>query len=288
MDKKALTNRQLRKWVLLGLLIVGVMAVGMLVWPYLSFMTDRDALRELILGAGIWAPAVYILLQVMQVVVAPIPGTVISLAGGYVFETALATLYAMIGTTIGFWIVFTISKRYGRRVMKYFASAESVAKYDKLSTSKSAYAFIAVGFLFPFIPDPILGYIAGITPISTRVLMIIAIIMRTPGVLMTSLVGSQVGQGNYVTVAVLLVGLAIVLSLSVIYRRQIDDWADKLYVMATKDNRREQVERQRQRAVSNRRKKALRRRRRALAKRISRTVKSGKPRRTRRRRSKRR
>lgn len=277
-------NRHIRKWILLSLLVAGVMALGTLIWPYLSFLTDRDALRDLILSAGIWAPLVYMLLQIMQVVIAPIPGTVISLAGGYVFETALATLYAMIGTTIGFWIVFTVSKRYGRRVMKYFASAESVAKYDKISTSKSAYAFIAVGFLFPFIPDPILGYIAGTTPISTRVLMIIAVIMRTPGVLMTSLVGSQVGQGNYTTVAVLLVGLVIVLALSLIFRQRIDQLADKLYAMATRDNRRAYKERVEQRRQSRRRRKILRHRRKAITKKIKRTV-STKPERAPRRRS---
>ena len=232
---------RLRKWFWFAVIVAVTIAVAVLLWPYLALLTDREALREIILGSGPWAPLTYIFLQFLQVVVAPIPGTVIGLAGGFIFETLLATFYAMIGTTLGFLVVFIISKRYGRRVIKYFASPKSIDKYDKAATSKSAFVFISIGFLFPFIPDPILGYIAGTTPISTRVLMIICIIMRTPGVLMTALVGSQFGQGNYWTVTALLVGLAIFLTFGVIYYKQISDWADKLYSIAIRDSHRSLV-----------------------------------------------
>lgn len=222
----------LRRWLMLLLLVAGVALVGVLIWPYMAFLTDRDELRRLILDAGPGGPLVLILLQMLQVVVAPLPGTVISLVGGYIFEAFWATVYAMIGTTIGFLVVFIISKRYGRSVMKYFISTDKLAKYDEVASSKGAFAFIAVGFLFPFIPDPVLGYIAGTTPIPTRVLMVICVLMRLPGTIMTSLVGSQFGQGNYRTVVFLLVGLAIVLLIGGIFYRQISLATDWLYKIA--------------------------------------------------------
>lgn len=269
------------------LLLAAALAIGgYLAWPYISFITDREAVRELIEGAGPWSPLVFIALQALQTVVAPIPGTVISMVGGYIYGVWLSTLLAMIGTTLGFLIVFTISKRYGRRVMKYFVSEESVKKYDKISTSKSGFVFIALGFLFPFIPDPVLGYIAGTTPISTRVLMIICTVMRIPGVLMASFVGDQVGEGNFGVVAVFIVLLVIVLILSAVFYRHISAWADKLYAMAIRDNKRAHRERVEQRREAERHKKQLRRRRKALARKLKKTLR--KPVRTRRRKTKRR
>lgn len=262
-----------RRWLLLLLLIIGLIALGLLVWPYLSFLTDRDELRRIILGAGPWAPVVFMLLQALQVVIAPIPGTVISLAGGYIFEAVLATIYAMIGTTIGFWIVFVISKRYGRRVMKYFVPEDKVEKYDQVATSKGAFAFIAVGFLFPFIPDPILGYIAGTTPIPTRVLMVICILMRLPGTAMTSTVGSQFGQGNYLTVFILLAALAVVLLLGVIFYKQISDLTDKLYSIAIREQKEDEQEREQEDAVRRKRWQKRRRKVKKVVKRVSETVK---------------
>lgn len=261
-----------RHWLSLALLVVALVAGGYFMWPHLAFLTDRDAVRELIVDSGPWAPLVLVGLQLLQTVVAPIPGTVISMVGGFIYGTWLATLYAMIGTTLGFLIVFIVSKRYGRRVMKYFVSAESVEKYDKISTSKSGFVFIALGFLFPFIPDPVLGYIAGTTPISTRVLMVICTAMRVPGVMMSSFVGSQVGEGNYGVVAVFLVLLAIVLALSAVYYKQISDWADKLYAIAIRDNRRAHLERVKERKEAERQRKRLNRRRRAITKKLKKTI----------------
>lgn len=261
-----------RKWLLFAVVLLVFSLLAVWLWPYVSFLTDREALREIILGSGPWAPVVYMFLQMLQVIIAPIPGTVIGLAGGYVFETFLSTLYAMIGTTIGFFIVFVISKKFGRRIMRYFVSPESVAKYDDVATRKSAFAFIAIGFLFPFIPDPVLGYIAGTTPISTKVLMIICVVMRTPGVMMTSLIGSQVGQGNYTTVVILLILLAVALILGVIFYKQITDWTDKLYRLAMKEQVKSERRERKQIVAAQKRKRQRRRRNRALAKRVSRTV----------------
>lgn len=271
-DNQKTRNAWLRHWPSVLLLVAAAVVAGYFIWPNIAFLTDRDAVRELILEAGPWAPLVYIGLQITQTVIAPIPGTVISVVGGYIYGTLLSTLYAMIGTTLGFFAVFVISKRYGRRAMKYFVSKESVKKYDKLSTSKSGYVFIALGFLFPFIPDPVLGYIAGTTPISTRVLMVICTAMRFPGVMMSSFVGSQVGEGNFGVVAIFITLLIIVLVLSAIFYRQISDQADKLYAIAARENKRAHLERVEDRKAQELQKKKLLRKRDKIAKNLKKTL----------------
>lgn len=273
MTKQASRQWVARRWLTLTLILVVVVALAALIWPYISFLTDREELQRIVVDSGPWAPLVFMFLQMLQVVIAPLPGTVISLAGGYIFEAVWATLYAMIGTTVGFWIVFVVSKRYGRRVMRYFVPADKIAKYDRIASSKGAFAFISVGFLFPFIPDPVLGYVAGTTPIPTRVLMVISLLMRFPGIAMTSTVGSQFGQGNYTTVVVMLTVLLVVLVLGVIFYKQISAGTDRLYKIAMREQKEDQRFRRQIESVKAERRQRRRRRTKEAVKQISKKVK---------------
>ena len=54
-------------------------------WPFLSVFSNPEELKRLIIAAGAWGPLIYILKQITQVLLAPIPGQVIGLIGGYLF-----------------------------------------------------------------------------------------------------------------------------------------------------------------------------------------------------------
>ena len=57
---------------------------------------------------GVLAPVVFIAIQALQVIIAPIPGEVTGLLGGFVFGQWLGFFYSTIGLTIGslgaFWV----------------------------------------------------------------------------------------------------------------------------------------------------------------------------------------
>src|SRR5512137_1281552 len=54
-------------------------------------------LKRLILSYGAYSPLAYILLQVLQVIVAPIPGGAIEFLGGYLFGVNAGFVYSMVG-----------------------------------------------------------------------------------------------------------------------------------------------------------------------------------------------
>ena len=55
----------------------------------------------------------FMLLQVLQVIITPIPGEVTGLIGGYLYGPMLGTVYSTIGLTIGSWIAFILARAYG-------------------------------------------------------------------------------------------------------------------------------------------------------------------------------
>lgn len=222
-------NRPTRRTRLMvaGVLLVVCVLLSIWLWPYIVLFSDQTVIRQMVTSAGPWGPAVYIGLQALQVVVAPIPGSVIGLVGGYLFLTPLATLYSMVGSTIGFFIVFVIAKRFGRRLLRFFVPEQTVRRIDA-QLEKRALPFLFVAFLLPIFPDPVVGYLAGLTPLRLRTLMVIVIVARLPGVLITSLVGSQASQANYEVVAGVLLLTAFIVALMYKYRARIDVWLDRV------------------------------------------------------------
>ena len=104
--------------------------------------------------------------------------------------------------------------------------------------------------------------------------MVICILMRLPGTVMTSLVGSQFGQGNYKTVVVLLIGLAAVLVVSLIFYKQISLATDKLYRIAIREQREDQQYRKKLESIRAERQQKRHRRVSRAVRRVSRRVKS--------------
>ena len=85
--------------------------------PLTSLLMNRDQLVASVQSWGIFAPLLYILLQIAQTVAAPIPGQLVGSVGGFLFGP-WGTLWTLIGSLIGCWIVFKLARRFGRPLLE--------------------------------------------------------------------------------------------------------------------------------------------------------------------------
>jgi uncharacterized membrane protein YdjX (TVP38/TMEM64 family) len=173
--------------VLLATLMVSLWAhVG----PHLALFRDPAHLREWVREWGKWAPVAIIILQVVQVVAAPIPGTAIGLVSGYLFGALWGTVYSMAGTALGSWIAFMLARRYGRPLVERLVPADILARLDVGARRKGLFFFVLV-FLLPFLPDDMACFVAGLTPIPISVLMLAVLVGRPPGILVSCWLGAK-------------------------------------------------------------------------------------------------
>src|SRR5262245_18878605 len=93
----------------IGLALSGTSNLGVLLRP----LRDPEFLRHTIQAWGPLAPVVFILIQALQVVVAPIPGEVTGLLGGYVFGLCLGFVYSTLVLTVGSLFAFWVGRRLG-------------------------------------------------------------------------------------------------------------------------------------------------------------------------------
>jgi uncharacterized membrane protein YdjX (TVP38/TMEM64 family) len=191
MDHNFNFNNSRHKATLIIATIIFVAIIACMVyfgWPIISKMNSPMELREFIEGYGAWGPIIFILLQILQVMIAPIPGQAIGLIGGILFGPYLGLLYTLIGSTIGFTIVLSLSRKLGRPFVEHFISRKTLDKFDNLTREKGVLVFFLI-FLLPAFPDDIITFIAGLTKIKISTLLLVSLIGRLPGYAILSFTG---------------------------------------------------------------------------------------------------
>jgi uncharacterized membrane protein YdjX (TVP38/TMEM64 family) len=219
------------KWILgYALVLIGV---TLLVYFYrevyhgfretLHFFSSRTRLSTYVASFGPTAPFVFIGLQSLQVIVAPIPGDLTGFIGGCLFGTAAGFLYSTIGLTLGSWLAFVISRRFGLPLVRRFVGKEIMDKFDYLMEHKGA-LFSFIFFLIPGLPKDYFCYLLGLSPMHVLTFLVVSTVGRIPGTLLLSMEGQAIRAEHYRTFfAILGLGL-IVIVLALIYRDKIEHW----------------------------------------------------------------
>jgi uncharacterized membrane protein YdjX (TVP38/TMEM64 family) len=155
--------------------------------------------------------------------VAPIPGDLTGFIGGCLFGTVAGFLYSTIGLTLGSWLAFVISRRFGLPLVRRFVGKEIMDKFDYLMEHKGA-LFSFIFFLIPGLPKDYFCYLLGLSPMHVLTFLVVSTVGRIPGTLLLSMEGQAIRAEHYRTFfAILGLGLtAIVLAL--IYRDKIEHW----------------------------------------------------------------
>ena len=171
--------------------IAGFLAIGAFVAYgfYIGIFASSDSFSEYILSLGIVAPLIFIAVQAIQVVIPILPGAIGCVAGVIAFGPVLGLLYSYIGISAGSIWVFLISKKYGLPVVKKLVNPKKLGKYlDWLDKGKKFDTFFALAILFPFAPDDVLCYIAGLTKMKLKKFSLIIFLCKPPAIAIYSLV----------------------------------------------------------------------------------------------------
>lgn len=221
--KQRIPHRTIIKAIIAALIIAALL--GYLAWdiiakgPLMTLLTNREQLVATVNSWGPFAPLLYIVLQVLQTVVAPIPGQIVGSIGGFLFGP-WGILWTTIGTLIGCWIVFKVARRFGRPLLEKLFKKSAIDAFDFVINVKSASLILFAIFLLPGFPDDIICYIAGLTNLSIKRLMAIVALGRFPVIVLTNYIGAEVGT-NFGLVLFVAVIAVIILGIGIWQRERI-------------------------------------------------------------------
>jgi uncharacterized membrane protein YdjX (TVP38/TMEM64 family) len=200
-----------RRWVwLLGGLLLAALIAALIAWwqPIFGFLSDPEQVRVWVEQLGAWGPVAILLLEMIQALLAPIPGQAIEAVSGYLYGPWLGTLFPLIGMVIGSFITFSLARRFGRPLVIRMIGRQSMARMDDLVRRGGALFFFLI-WLLPFAPDDLACVAAGLTPMPARQFLILMTLGRLPGVFVSVLVGANVSRIQPIWWVLLFAGIAL-------------------------------------------------------------------------------
>lgn len=227
------TANKLKIPIILALIIFGFLGVWFRVpiWKkivdFYHLFSDREQVRLFISSFGTSAPPVFMLIQILQVIFAPVPGEATGFIGGYLFGALPGFVYSTIGLTVGSWLNFVIGRFLGERYVRKRIPARQFQKIDDLVKHQGIIVLFIL-FLFPGFPKDFLCLALGVSTLPITIFILLAGVGRMPGTFALSLQGAFLYEQNYVLLGILMGVCLILVFLCYTYRERIYLWIEKL------------------------------------------------------------
>ncbi len=190
--------------VLLGVLVAAGSAAALLLGG-----PSQGGIEQTVDDAGAVAPLAFVALYVVLTVLC-FPGAVVTAAGGVFFGTALGTLLAVAGATLGATAAFFVSRRLGRAEVERIAGRR-ISALDRWLVRRGFLAVLYVR-LIPVLPFNALNYAAGVTAVKTRDYVLGTAVGIVPGAFAYAALGSSLGDPlspEFIAAVALIVVLAV-------------------------------------------------------------------------------
>lgn len=191
-EKRALSTAA-KRWLLLG----GLLLTALLTWVmreslshWLTILSDQEFVSSYVQSFGALAPLVLAFFQVLQVIVAFIPGHVFVIAGGYIYGLPWGLIFNIICVVSASQLGFMLARWFGRPIVHRLAPEETIQKWEGIA-EKQGFLFFTIAFVLPVFPTDIMNFVAGLTGISPRKFLAANFLGRLPSVTLLTLIGSH-------------------------------------------------------------------------------------------------
>jgi len=138
---------------------------------YLLATSDLDSIVAFINSFGWLAVFIFILLVVLEVILAPIPPFVLYVAGGIIFGAFWGGTITLFANVLGAVIAFFIARKLARGLIEKKIDPSFRKRFDKFTEKYGGWALFLIR-LNPFTTSDLFSYLAGLTKMRLRTLII--------------------------------------------------------------------------------------------------------------------
>jgi len=163
---------------------------------------------------------VFIAIQALQVVLAPVPGEVTGFLGGYVFGEWLGFVYSSVGLSLGSMLAFGVGRWLGAPFVRRVVQPQIWKRLGFIVEAEGAILCFVV-YLIPGFPKDIVCYLFGLSPMPFWLFAMLSSLGRMPGTWVLSTQGAKTASGQYVEIALVTAAVAAVAIPLYYYRDRI-------------------------------------------------------------------
>lgn len=218
-----LRRKALRRRVLIGL-VAAAAVTALLCWEYLpgllAWLADARAVRAFVADHAFASRLTMLGINIVQVLLAFLPGEPVELASGYAFGFWEGTALCLVASGLATSAIYRATRRWGWKLVGLFFDRSLFDRFSWLKSAKRLELIMLIVFLIPGTPKDFLTYFAGLTNMRFLPVVLIATFGRIPSIVTSTITASAVGSGNWPLVACTLVVSALLLAVGgLMYRR---------------------------------------------------------------------
>ena len=168
-------------------------------FPVISDLRDpvlRQNFLDKLQNVGPWSVVAMFAIQLLQIILAIIPGEPVEIAAGVLFGGFGGLLLCEAGILVGQTIVFLLVRRFGKPFVELFFEKNKLDEMKFLQDSKKLETTLCLLYLIPGTPKDVLCYLTGLTKIKLSRFLLLSGIARIPSVVTSTFAGAAVGDGD--------------------------------------------------------------------------------------------
>ena len=208
---KKWTRRQITQLILAILAVIFICILGYYIGrPLVQFVSEPQKFQIWVKEKGFLGVLAFMGMNILQVLLAVIPGGPFEIGAGYAFGVVKGSLICDIAMTIASVIIFLFVKKLGLRFVELFVSKEKIESIKFLKSYKRSESIIFLLFLVTGNPKDLLSYLVGLTDMKLSHWIFICGVGRLPAIFLSALSGSALSSARY-HLAIILIAAIIML-----------------------------------------------------------------------------
>lgn len=212
-------------WLSILIIVVTILVIVYYIgksYGWFTLFESKENLQSYVSSFGALAPLIFFIIQFVQVIISPIPGSLTTVAGGMLFGFGYGFLISLVAVFLGSVCAFLLGKKFGRPLVERIAGKNQIEKYMSSVSSRQKIVLFLM-FLMPFFPDDILCLVAGLSAMRLPYFSILMLVSRPWGLLFSALLGAGIITMPVWGWIIVVIVVVILLILSIKYAPQIEE-----------------------------------------------------------------
>ncbi|RJQ36373.1 TVP38/TMEM64 family protein [Candidatus Parcubacteria bacterium] len=156
-----------------------------------------EGLQQFLAGYPVLAPVFYTAIRALAIIIPPIPGGFIDLAGMALFGPIRAFILGEIGLMFGASTAFLIARRFREPAVRRFASLGKLAEWERQISERSKFWTLVLLRLPSNAVFDYISYAAGLTTVGFWKFFFSTLIGNLPGTIIFFLIGGTFYQSGW-------------------------------------------------------------------------------------------
>ena len=191
-EKNTQKNTGSRGLILGGLVLFALLCAAC--FPLIRWMFRPEFgpwLQGKVEAMGMWGVLALLGVQVLQIIVAIIPGEPVELAAGAMYGAFGGLALCLAGCLIGSALVFQVVRKKGRAAFERTSLGQKLREYRFLQDEARLEGIVFLLYFIPGTPKDILVYVCGLSPLPLGRFLLLSTLARIPSVVTSTWAGAS-------------------------------------------------------------------------------------------------